>query len=75
MRAGWWAFTRSAGMAGVGKTAFAVHAAHKLADRFPNLVRCRATISGSGAAALEPFSDPELDDGLPGNPQSAGFPV
>ena len=32
-------------------------------------------ISGSGATALEAFSDPELDDGLAGNPQPAGLPV
>jgi hypothetical protein len=32
-------------------------------------------ISGSGATALEAFSDPELDDGLASDPQPAGFPV
>src|SRR5579859_999003 len=32
-------------------------------------------ISGGGAAALEPFGDPELDDGLAGNPEPTGFPV
>ena len=32
-------------------------------------------ISGSGATALKPVSDPELDDGLAGDPQPAGFAV
>jgi len=32
-------------------------------------------ISGSGATLLKAVSDPELDDGLAGNPESAGFPV
>jgi hypothetical protein len=32
-------------------------------------------ISGSGASALEAFSDLDLDDGLAGDPQPAGFPV
>jgi hypothetical protein len=32
------------------------------------LARCQITISGGGTAALKPLSDPELDDGLAGNP-------
>jgi transcriptional regulator with XRE-family HTH domain len=39
------------GMAGIGKTAFAVHAAHQLADRFPAgqvFLPCTGTPPGSG---------------------------
>ncbi len=32
-------------------------------------------ISGSRATALKALGDPELDDGLAGNSQPAGFPV
>ena len=34
--AGWWGFCAIGGMAGIGKTTFAVHAAHRLAGSFPD---------------------------------------
>jgi transcriptional regulator with XRE-family HTH domain len=38
------------GMAGVGKTAFAVHAAHRLAGRFPGRSSCRCTGTPPGSS-------------------------